>query len=129
MVRPGTQRVGCGSSAGECSLKTLGLGRQFYDGYRNGRLTNEAIVSWLKQRMIRHTKKQRIGGDVALVVDLEYMSGMPCACRRRARLVFGVVLTLVAAVGMVIARRDRRRPRAPRRWLATLRPSPSLRRC
>ena len=48
-------------------VKLLGCDSEYSDAttYYS---SNEAVVSWLKGRMIRHTKNQRIGGEVALAL-------------------------------------------------------------
>ena len=49
-------------------LRILGLrGRYRYESNRSPHLRNEAIGDWLRTRMIRHTKRMRIG-DVALAL-------------------------------------------------------------
>ena len=59
--------LGC-STDGQGDLRKLGLGHGFYTHDRPEYVSNEAIVDWLRTRMIRHTKKMRIGGDVALAL-------------------------------------------------------------
>jgi len=45
----------------------LGMGPSLHAISRSW-ITNEALVDWLRQRMIRHTKNMRIGGEVALAL-------------------------------------------------------------
>ena len=59
--------LGSSNSQGEPDLRRLGLG-QGTGGHRSPKLSNEAIVDWLRTRLIRHTKRMRIGGDVALAL-------------------------------------------------------------
>jgi len=59
---------GNGYSNGSSDLKLLGLGQGFATHDRPEYLSNDAVVDWLRKRMIRHTKRMRIGGDVALAL-------------------------------------------------------------
>ena len=53
---------------GAPDIRRLGLGHGFITHDRPEYMSNDTIVDWLRTRLIRHTKRMRIGGDVALAL-------------------------------------------------------------
>ena len=66
----------------------LGISTKFSQAVRSD--TNEALVDWLRQRMIRHTKNMRIGGEVALALPDADCETIWIEMSEDERLVYGI---------------------------------------